>query len=170
MRGTAPTPEELLRDVVARMRERARQAGAGEPEAFSPPPEPGPATGSAAAPPETLQAAPPPHWQEAAEERGLERHGAGSAPLQREARELTRREGACSRLRRLLADGRWHGPDELVAVGGLRFGGRLHELRRSDDGGPPLDVEGEHRGDGAWFYRARLPQSFDSSGVGRDSA
>lgn len=39
---------------------------------------------------------------------------------------LSRRE----RVRRLLSDGQWHGPAELLSVGGVRYGARVHELQR----------------------------------------
>jgi hypothetical protein len=36
----------------------------------------------------------------------------------------------------LLADHQWHSGPELVEVGGMRAGARVHELRRGEDGGP----------------------------------
>jgi hypothetical protein len=63
---------------------------------------------------------------------------------------------ACAKLRAFLADGAWHSALELVQVGGLRFGGRLHEIRRGLDGQPALDVETEarsHNGRRVWWYR-----------------
>jgi hypothetical protein len=80
-----------------------------------------------------------------------------TAQLQLEMGDLAARGNACSRLRRLLADGKWHSALELVEVGGLRYGGRLHEIRRGLDGAPALDVEAEareHRGRQVWWYRA----------------
>jgi hypothetical protein len=41
---------------------------------------------------------------------------------------LDKREG----VKRLLRDGNWHSQEELVAAGGLRFGGRIHELRHDE--------------------------------------
>jgi hypothetical protein len=77
-------------------------------------------------------------------------------PLQLEAGELAERENACARLRKLLADGRWHDAPELADVGGLRYGGRLYEIRHGQDGAPALDVEAEphaHGGRQVWRYR-----------------
>lgn len=160
--AAAPSPEDLLRETIARLRDRARLAAAGEPEAPSPPPEPAPAAAGAAPPPDEPLEGSPRHWQEEAEERALELRQDAGAPgaaepahptvLQVEVRALARREGARARLRRLLADGRWHGSDELVAAGGLRFGARLLELRRGLDGRPPLDVDTDQH-DGKWRYR-----------------
>lgn len=51
----------------------------------------------------------------------------------------------------------WHSALELVEVGGLRYGGRLHEIRRGQDGAPALEVEAEARpqnGRTVWWYRA----------------
>lgn len=36
----------------------------------------------------------------------------------------------------ILSDGRWHSALELIEVGGIRAGARVHELRRGEDGGP----------------------------------
>jgi len=97
--------------------------------------------------------------------------------------EITARRTACTRLRKLLADGRWHSALELVEVGGLRYGGRLHEIRRGQDGAPALDVECEAREQGGrqvWFYRAaraagaaprpaEFPRNFESPGGGEKS-
>ncbi len=103
------------------------------------------------------------HWQEEAEERSqVAREAALVEPaplarLQLEAGEIVARDTACARLRALLADGAWHSALELVEAGGLRFGGRLHEIRRGLDGAPALDVEAEprelHRRS-VWHYRA----------------
>ncbi len=111
-------------------------------------------------------AAPVPHWQQQAEERSQAAREAAleqPAPLARlqlEAGEIVARDTACARLRALLADGLAHSAFELVDVAGLRYGGRLHELRRGLDGKPPLDVTGEPRQHGArlvWFYRLASP-------------
>ncbi len=98
------------------------------------------------------------HWSEPGEERDRGEDVEPSS-LQREAGDVTARENARARLRKLLADGRWHSALELVDVGGLRYGGRLHEIRRGLDGAPALDVESEARplgGRNVWYYRARL--------------
>jgi hypothetical protein len=122
-------------DVLQRIHEiadRARKA-AEEAERRDPPPPP------------------PRHWQEEAEERREERAG-----LELDMGDLAARGTACARLRALLADGAWHSALELVEVGGLRYGGRLHELRRGADGEPALDVDAEarpHRGRQVWWYR-----------------
>jgi hypothetical protein len=47
----------------------------------------------------------------------------------------------CQRLRELLADRAWHSHAEMTQVGGARFGARLLEMRRGQDGGTPWDVE-----------------------------
>lgn len=36
----------------------------------------------------------------------------------------------------LLSDRHWHSIHELIGVGGVRAGSRIHELRRGEDGGP----------------------------------
>lgn len=60
----------------------------------------------------------------------------------------------CQALRELLSDGRWHNHSEMMAAGGARFGGRLHEIRRGVDGGPQLNVEKKAvGGDVLWLYR-----------------
>ncbi len=99
----------------------------------------------------------PRHWAET--DGGEERVG-GSAPtrLEVEAGEVRARANGCGRLRKLLSDGAWHSALELVDVGGLRYGGRLHEIRHGLDGSPALDVEGEPQvrgGRPVWRYRAR---------------
>lgn len=145
------TPEERLREVAARLRERARSLPAGaaiEPDPVSDPS--GPADRAPAAKPEP--SAPPPHWQQEAEERSQE----ARARLSLEMGDVAARETACARLRALLADGAWHSALELVEAGGLRYGGRLHEIRRGQDGGPPLTVAAEpreHAGRQVWHYR-----------------
>ncbi len=114
-------------------------------------------------------AAPPRHWSEVdegddlrkPENAGNLRAAPGRTTLSLEAGELAARENACVRLRKKLADGRWHSALELVEVAGLRFGGRLFEIRRGLDGGPALDVEAEARERGArqvWFYRLGTPR------------
>jgi hypothetical protein len=35
-------------------------------------------------------------------------------------------------VKELLRDGEWHNQDELIRAGGLRFGGRVHELRHDE--------------------------------------
>jgi hypothetical protein len=95
--------------------------------------------------------------------------GSGRSRLSLEMGEVSARETACARLRKLLADGAWHSALELQEVAGFRYGGRLFELRRGDDGGPALDVEAEARAGGArqlWWYRvapsrADSPRKFD---------
>ncbi len=70
-----------------------------------------------------------------------------------EARHRNRQTEA---LRRVLDDGRWHSNVELAASVGQRFGARLMEIRRGEDGGPPLDVVKERvNGEGSvWRYRS----------------
>jgi hypothetical protein len=53
----------------------------------------------------------------------------------------------CERLRALLASGQWRSHAEMTAAGGARFGARLLELRRGQDGGTPLEVESRIVGD-----------------------
>jgi hypothetical protein len=87
--------------------------------------------------------------------------------------DIEARRGACARLRRVLADGAWHSALELLEVGGLRYGGRLHEIRHGDDGGPPLDVEGEPRSGErgrVWFYRVAPPRGQAPLSLGSDRA
>jgi hypothetical protein len=62
----------------------------------------------------------------------------------------------CERLRGLLADGKWHLAAELRDVAGWRYGARLYEVRRGEDGGPPLTVEVRALG-GTHEYRAVRP-------------
>jgi hypothetical protein len=143
---------ERIRAITARAAQEARGAAI----AAGPPPDPALlADRSGEAKPE--RGAPPLHWQEEAEERALEvRQVAAPTRLQLEAGDVAARETACARLRTLLADGRWHSALELVEAGGLRYGGRLHEIRRGEDGGRPLDVEAEpreHAGRQVWHYR-----------------
>lgn len=146
------TPEELrLRELTERIRERARSLPAREAIGADPTPDRSvPADRAPAAKPGRGE--PPAYWQEEAEERSQE----ARVPLQLEAGDLAARETACARLRALLADGAWHSALELVEAGGLRYGGRLHEIRRGLDGGPPLDVAAEpreHAGRQVWHYR-----------------
>jgi hypothetical protein len=132
-----------IRERIREIAERARKAAEAAAER-----EPAPAP-----------AEPPPrHWQEAAEDRGDDE----PSRLELEAGDVAARDTACARLRALLADGGWHSALELVDVGGLRYGGRLHEIRRGLDGAPALDVEGEareHRGRSVWWYRAARARS-----------
>jgi hypothetical protein len=68
---------------------------------------------------------------------------------------IVQRDNAATRLRALLSDGRWHSATELQAVAGRRYGARLMEIRRGEDGRPALEVEGEptKSGDCEWRYR-----------------
>lgn len=59
--------------------------------------------------------------------------------------------GRCAGLRSLLSDSRWHSMDELRNVAGWRYGARLLEVRRGHDGGRPVEVEKERRGDVFWY-------------------
>lgn len=63
----------------------------------------------------------------------------------------------CSALRALLSDGQEHPGAELERVGGRRFAGRVHEIRRGLDGQPPLQVDCETRGSES-FWRVSLSQ------------
>lgn len=93
--------------------------------------------------------------------------------LRHDAAAVTRRAGKAAALRRLLADGAWHTATELEAVGGRRYGARLHEIRRGDDGRPAVEIEGQRRGgargDCEWRYReeARKAAELDA---GRDES
>lgn len=121
---------------------------------------------------EHLAGDPPPplrHWSEIDRDREDAEEAAerqpGPAPVQLDMGDVRARETACARLRELLADGRWHSALELVEAGGLRYGGRLHEIRRGQDGAPALDVEAEgreHGGRRVWWYRA--PRATPRSG------
>jgi hypothetical protein len=154
--GCELTAEERLRQVTERLRAQAAALPAGaaiETEATPVPAAP------ADRPPEAEPVrveAPPPHWQEAAEDRSAEVRRPARTRLALEMGEVRARSTACERLRELLGDGDWHSALELADIGGLRFGGRLFELRRGQDGGPPLDVEAqprEHAGRLVWWYR-----------------
>jgi hypothetical protein len=61
--------------------------------------------------------------------------------------------------RRLLGDGRWHSADELRQVAGWRYGARLYELRRGEDGRPPLVIDVRCESGGLYEYQC--------TGVGR---
>lgn len=151
------TEAEALQRIREIAERAAREAASPRPdvgrETSDPAPTPSPAADRPAPPkPERL---PPRHWSDTERDQEL----AAGAPLrlQLEAGDLAARETACARLRKLLADGQWHSALELVDVAGLRYGGRLHELRRGLDGGPPLDVESQARQQGrrqVWAYRA----------------
>ncbi|MFY3742451.1 hypothetical protein ACOQFB_00965 [Anaeromyxobacter sp. Red801] len=160
MAGGELTWEEKLALAISRCRAAAAALPAGEaigPEAA---PEHGGRADRPAAAVPVREEGPPQHWQELAEERSLEVRQPPRSRLQVELGDLVARDGACARLRALLADGAWHSALELVEAGGLRFGARLFELRRGQDGGPPLDVEGEARDAGGrsrWFYRRAAP-------------
>jgi hypothetical protein len=70
-------------------------------------------------------------------------------------REIDRRQAKLAPLRKLFADGQWHDMHQLAAVAGMRYGARIFELRRGDDGEPPLDIEKRQVRPGFWEYRAR---------------
>jgi hypothetical protein len=60
-----------------------------------------------------------------------------------------------TRLRELLKDGRWHNQWELLQAGGFRYGARLLEIRRGEDGGPMWEVKAERMEDStAYRYQA----------------
>jgi hypothetical protein len=104
----------------------------------------------------------PSHWAETGEPSD-ERDPADVAPaqLQVEAGEAVARTSHRARLRAALADGQWHSSAELAEIAGLRFGGRVYELRRGADGLAALDIEAEARvlgGRQRWFYRLRPAQ------------
>lgn len=151
------TAEERLRQVTARLRERAAsvpdvEAGGTEPSSV---PVPAPDTKPASAPAPARR-----HWSEAGERDHDEEAAPARAALSFEAGDVSARETACQRLRTFLADGAWHSALEMVEAGGLRFGARLLELRRGLDGGVPLDIEVERRaraGRFVWFYRVAPP-------------
>ncbi len=120
---------------------------------------------------EAERRAPPPppplaHWSE------VDRGEDEPTRLELEAGDATSRENRCVKLRRLLADGEWHSALELHDTAGMRFGGRLHELRRGLDGLPALDVIGEaraHAGRTVWWYRlAPAARAKEGDGRGRD--
>lgn len=50
-----------------------------------------------------------------------------------EEREAMRRAGNRERVHRLLSDRKWHTAEELLRVGGLRFGARVHEIRHDPE-------------------------------------
>lgn len=58
---------------------------------------------------------------------------------------LKKRKTKAAALRELMTTGPrawgWFTQQELIAAGGLRYGGRLHEIRRGDDGELPLAVD-----------------------------
>lgn len=85
-----------------------------------------------------------------------------SNPSQRpEQMDLLRRKksAALAALRDLFADGEWHGGDELRQVAGWRYGARLFELRRGEDGRPPLVIDVRCESGGLYEYQC--------TGVGR---
>lgn len=55
-------------------------------------------------------------------------------------------------LRKLMANGRWHGPDEMTAAGGNRFSARLFDAHNSPE---PLHYEKrvDERDDSLVYYR-----------------
>jgi hypothetical protein len=69
-------------------------------------------------------------------------------------------------LRKLLSDFRWHDHHAMMAAGGSRFGGRLHELRRAG-----LRVKSRPgSSDREWDYRELAPWEPDDDSVGDPSA
>jgi hypothetical protein len=70
-----------------------------------------------------------------------------------------RRPKVLAALRELLGDHEWHSMAELEAVAGRRYGARLFELRRGEDGRPPSVIEVRTEGGGCYEYR--------QTGVGR---
>lgn len=64
-----------------------------------------------------------------------------------------RRPKVLAALRELLADGDWHTMEELERIAGRRYGARLFELRRGEDGRPPAVVEVKTEGGGCYEYR-----------------
>lgn len=64
-----------------------------------------------------------------------------------------RRPAVLKKLRDLFADSEWHSMAELEAVAGRRYGARLYELRRGEDGRPPAIVEVRSEGGGCYEYR-----------------
>jgi hypothetical protein len=75
--------------------------------------------------------------------------------------EIRRRGGKREALHALLSDGRWHSQQELVAVGGLRYGARLLELRQ---GG--ACIETDDLGGGAFRYRMLVADVHGQVGFG----
>lgn len=64
----------------------------------------------------------------------------------------------CTALRELLSDRKEHAGAELEAIGGRRFGARVHSIRRGEDGLPALQVECETRGsESYWTARPYRP-------------
>jgi hypothetical protein len=61
----------------------------------------------------------------------------------------------CAKLRRLLADGRWHSMRELQDVAGWRYGGRLFDCKIGRDGGEPMDHETKRDEAGCVWYRRK---------------
>ena len=75
--------------------------------------------------------------------------------------ERRRRRSNRDRVRQALADGAWHTAAELVEIGGLRFGARVHELRHAEGCNVEVRVEG-----GASAYRlARKDGAADGMGA-----
>ena len=66
---------------------------------------------------------------------------------------MTKRTSHRDALLDLLADHRQHHMAELMRVGGYRYGGRLHELRK--DG---YDIETIRLGDDEFSYRLRVSE------------
>jgi hypothetical protein len=64
-----------------------------------------------------------------------------------------RRPKALAALRELFSDGEWHGGEELRQVDGWRYGARLFELRRGEDGRPPLTIDVRCESGGLYEYQ-----------------
>jgi hypothetical protein len=80
-----------------------------------------------------------------------------SPKRQRPARPAWQRKAVTrtARLRKLLADGQWHNALAMMEAGGMRYGARVHEIRRGEDGRPAWRVDMEYDKDtGAVRYRA----------------
>lgn len=59
----------------------------------------------------------------------------------------------CARLRKLLSDGHWHRWDELFMAAGRRYGARLYDIRKGEDGGQRLKIQAKTADAVNWFWR-----------------
>lgn len=72
-----------------------------------------------------------------------------SATTARTIRELSHN---AQMLLALLSDGQWKSQEQCMEAGGMRFGGRIHDLRRAGH-----RIEAQRLGTRRWFYRLIPP-------------
>lgn len=74
------------------------------------------------------------------------------------ARTIDELRASLKRLLAFLGDGQWHSQQELTEVAGMRYGGRIHELREAGH-----NVESQQLGPRRWFYRLRPSAPTDTT-------